>query len=94
MGEATLEGAKGTLDLDGYGRVFLRRTGETAKTQLEFDLNATVFGGDCVYAFQKHVTDHLTKGAQIETRAEDYLRNMEIEEAIYASAKAGRVMRL
>ena len=41
-------------------------------------------------AFQRHVVDHLRGGAALETRAEDYLANIAVEEAVYRSAAEGR----
>ena len=47
-----------------------------------------------MYALQKHVSDHLLTGSRIENAAAQYLRNVEIEYALYDSAAAGRVVDL
>ncbi len=94
MGECLIEGSKGTLTLDGYGRIFLRSFGAQDEEQIQPDYDVERFGGDCVYAFQKHVTDHLAHGTSVENTAKAYLRNQEIEEAIYRSASDGRKISL
>jgi hypothetical protein len=43
-----------------------------------------------VYHLQRHVVEHLLDGAPIENEAAGYLRNIEIEEAVYRSADEGR----
>ncbi len=90
MGEMWVDGSDGTLRLNGDGGLFLRRQGENDETAIAYKLPATGFGGDCVLAMQQHVIDHLTDGRPLETAAADYLVNLRIEEAIYASAETGR----
>ncbi len=89
MGELTVEGSKGVLSLNGDGEIFFRRTGASEAELIASDFPTTGFGGDCVYALQKHVTDHLLHGTPIENEARDYVANIAIEEAIYESAKIG-----
>ncbi len=90
MGECSLEGSEGTVTLDGEGKLMLRKAGETSCTLIPLDFPPTAFGGDCVYHFQKHITDHLIHNEPLETAAEEYLRNMEIEEAVYRSAQSAK----
>lgn len=90
MGEALIEGADATLSLTGDGTLHLRRFAELAATELPSPWRRDIFGGDCTFALQSHVTAHLTEGAPIENTAAAYLRNMEIVEAIYTSAREGR----
>lgn len=94
MGECVVEGSEGTITLDGFGQLWLRTKGASKDTKSQTDYSTDTFGGDCVYAFQKHVIDHLTKGTAIENTAEAYLRNMEIEEKIYLSSQEQRVVAL
>jgi len=92
MGEFILEGTKGTLLLNGSGAVTLRATGEIDPVAVQYAFEDRNFGGDCVFHFQRHVVDHLTIDAPLETAARDYLANLKIEEAVYRSAeKAGRI---
>lgn len=89
MGEMAVEGSHGTLFLDGDGGLsFLPHGG--AIQPVAYDWENRGFGGDCVAALQAHVADHLLRGAPLENTGEEYLANIEIEEAVYRSAAAGR----
>ena len=90
MGECLIEGSKGTLNLDGFGQIYLRPFASKAPSVVTTSYVTDRFGGDCVYAFQRHVTDHLLYSSTLENTAEDYLRNLEIEELVYSSAENGR----
>ena len=46
--------------------------------------------GDSVYSLFRHVVDHLTRGTPVENAARDYLRNIEIEDAIYRAHETGQ----
>lgn len=97
MGEALIEGDAAVLTLDGWGRVRRRAAGALDETEIAVAAPAdgpgapigAQFGGDCVYALQAHALAALTRGAPLENAARDYLRVMEIEEAIYRSAETG-----
>jgi len=89
MGEMLLEGSDATLRLDGFGRLWLKpHKGEEREHAYEWRNDG--FGGDCVHALQRHVVAHLLQGAPLENAGEAYLRNLEIEGAIYRSAQSGR----
>lgn len=92
MGEGLVEGSDGVLELDGRGSVWFRAKGSEDRTELSSDQDTPNFGGDCVYAFQKHVSDHLLNGTSLENTAAEYLRNMIIGEAIYRSASEERTI--
>jgi predicted dehydrogenase len=89
MGEMWLEGSGGVLRLDGTGRLWLKPHGgyEHEHAYAFEDRN---FGGDCVHLLQRHVARHLLDDGPLENDAETYLRNVEIEEAVYRSAAEGR----
>ena len=89
MGEALVEGSKGTITLQGDGSLWHRGFGQTEASCLFAAPQAATFGGDCVHALQSHVVRHLMEGAPIENIAEEYLSVIRIEEAIYASAERG-----
>ena len=93
MGELLIEGTGGSLRLDGDGGLWLRRQGgaERAHAYVWKDRG---FGGDCVFALQRHVLSHLQDGTPLENSGRDYLRNLEIEALVYDSAKSGRFLRL
>jgi D-apiose dehydrogenase len=90
MGEMSIEGAKGTLRLDGYGRLWLRPNGTSLETEITFPWDDRGYGGDCVRLFQQHVVQHMTAGGPLETAAADYLRNLEIETSVYHSHQCRR----
>ncbi len=87
MGEMWLEGAAATLRLDGDGRLWLRRHGQ-GEREHAYEWRNEGFGGDCVFALQQHVVAHFEQGTPLENTGEAYLRNLEIEDAIYRSAEA------
>jgi predicted dehydrogenase len=89
MGEMWLEGKKGVLRLDGMGRLWRKPHGGP-ESEHAYDWQDRGFAGDCVYQLQAHVIDHFVNGAALANKAPDYLRNVEIEEAIYRAAESGR----
>ena len=89
MGEMHLEGSGGVLRLDGFGCLWWKPHGE-AEVREDYAWEARSFGGDCVYHLQRHVVEHLLKGAPVVNRGRDYLTNLRIEEAIYDSSRTGR----
>lgn len=91
MGEAILEGEGGEIRVSGDAAVMYRRFGEMDWSSIAFEASRLGFGGDCVRELQAHVCDHLLTGAPVENAARDYLRNIEIEAALYRSASTGAV---
>jgi predicted dehydrogenase len=88
MGEMWVDGSKGYVRLDGDGRLFLKPHGRSEQ-QHPYFWEKTGFAGDCVRALQAHIARHLKDGAPLENVADAYLRNLEIEEAVYRSAESG-----
>lgn len=85
MGEALIEGDRGTLTLTGDGMVCHRSFASMETQTLMAPRDWLGFGGDCLYALQQHVIEGLKSGAKFENLANDYLTVIEIEEAIYRS---------
>ena len=94
MGELWAEGDRGVIRLDGHGRLFHRAFASNDEHEIAYEWQDQGFAGDSVLAFQRHVVDHLLDGAPIVNRSADYLRNLEIEEAVYQSSAAARLMKL
>ncbi|MEM7318756.1 MAG: Gfo/Idh/MocA family oxidoreductase [Pseudomonadota bacterium] len=90
MGEALIEGTRGSLSLWGDGSVTLRGFNSRDSQVLLPPDTWDGFGGDCVHALQNHVVSGFLDGTPLENTGSDYLRVIEIEEAIYRSAKTGR----
>ena len=89
MGEMHLEGSGGVLRLDGDGGLWLKPHGAPERAE-PYDWENCGFAGDSVYLLTRHILDHLTEGAPLANSGRDYLRNIEIEDAIYRSSETGR----
>ena len=89
MGEMHLEGSEGVLRLDGSGNLWWKPHGKDEVSEA-YAWDNVGFGGDCVFALQRHVVDHLAGRAPLENSGRDYLANLRVEEAVYASHEAGR----
>ena len=90
FGEAILEGTKGTITLEGDGALKFRAFGSNQHKTLLAPQDWKGFAGDCVYELQKHVIEGLMGHGEFENLAANYLRVVEIEEAIYRSHAEGR----
>ncbi|MFY0596457.1 MAG: Gfo/Idh/MocA family oxidoreductase [Cognatishimia sp.] len=90
MGEALVEGTEGSLILRGDGSLALRDFGQTDQIEILPPDTWDGFGGDCVHLLQSHVISGLLNGTALENEAKDYVRVIEIEEAIYQSAATGQ----
>jgi predicted dehydrogenase len=90
MGEAWLEGSAGVLRLDGEARLWWKpHHGAEVEHAYERGPEDTFAGGACE-RLQRHVLRHLVDGAPLENGAGAYLRNLRIQEAVYASSAEGR----
>ena len=94
MGEALFEGTEGVLELTGDGSVWYRAAGCQERRQIFRANTSRGFAGDCVHALNTHVVAGLIDGAPLENEASDYLKVLEIEDAVYRSASGGRKIRL
>jgi predicted dehydrogenase len=90
LGEALLEGSKGTISLEGTGRVRFRSFGSRTPRTLIPIREYAGFAGDCVFALQSHVVNAIRGDGKFENSAHDYLDVLKIEEAIYKSAESGQ----
>jgi predicted dehydrogenase len=87
-GALLVEGTGGQLRLDGHGRLFLRpHRGEEREHAYHWEKRG--YGGDCVFRQCRAALDHIVDGAPVANTARAWLRNMEIEEAVYRSAEEG-----
>ncbi|WP_422375390.1 Gfo/Idh/MocA family protein [Roseibium sp.] len=93
LGEALVEGTRGTLMLKGDGSVHVRHFGDRETTVLLAAQDWSGFGGDCVKNLISHVIDGLLDGKPLENEARDYLKVIAIEQAIYESDSLGRKIR-
>ncbi|MGE0314934.1 MAG: Gfo/Idh/MocA family protein [Lautropia sp.] len=89
MGEHWLEGANGVLRLDGYGRLHWKPHGGEEREH-RYTWENRGFAGDCVHAQQRHLVDCLAEGVEPVNTGRAYLRNYEIEEAVYRANDESR----
>ncbi len=89
MGEMWLEGSAGVLRLDGDARLWFKPHHGEEQLHLYEAGDDTAFGGAC-RALQAHVLRHLDHGDPLENAGRDYLRNRDIEAAIYQSHDSGQ----
>ena len=89
MGEMLIEGSDAVLRLDGDGNIYLRKHGCNDEIFVDYDWENRGFAGDSVYMLLRHIVDHLCVGTPAMNAAQDYLRNLKIEEAVYHSNKIG-----
>lgn len=94
MGEFWIDGSKGTIRLDGEGRLFFRAFSENTELPHFFTWEKRGFAGDSVLALQKHVVAHLQNGETLENTARAYLTNLEVEDAVYRSSGERRAIEL
>ena len=93
MGEMLIEGSTGVIRLDGTGRLFIRQQGG-AESEHQYNWSPKGFAGDSVFACQSHLVTCIREGKPTALSARCYLRNLEIEEAIYESSRNARPIRL
>lgn len=89
FGEFLVEGSAGSLRLSLDGRLTHQPLGG-AEHEVVYHHERRGFGGDCVFATQRHFIDRLRDGDPFETSGEEYLRTLDVQEAVYAAAEAGQ----
>lgn len=94
MGEMWLEGDKGVLRLDGEARLWFKPHHGAEVQHLYASGSAVSFGGGACGALQAHVLQCLSDNREPENTAASYLRNLVIQEAIYASHNSGKRIEL
>jgi D-apiose dehydrogenase len=91
MGEAWLSGAAGVMRLDGDGQLFFKPHQASEQVHGYAWINLG-FGGDCVYYQQRHVLEALAGREAPVNLLHQYLVNLKIVEAVYASDAQRREM--
>jgi predicted dehydrogenase len=93
FGQLRVDGTAGHLTMDTEARIRVKGLGQPAY-DVEYALEPWSFAGDCVYFLQRHFVDCVRSGAPFESNGRDYLKTIEVMDAAYASAAAGRVVAL
>jgi D-apiose dehydrogenase len=91
--DVIIEASKGTLRLDGEGNITLQKLGKKVQP-VDYDHENHGFAGDSVYFTQKHFIGCLLNSLPFETNGQEYLRSLEVQEAVYESAKKNTVVQL
>lgn len=94
MGELEIAGTQGELRLNGEGEISIREFGKLTWQKLDFPWQDQHFGGDCVFKTIQHIAEHYLADGPLENQGFEYLRNIAIEDAIYASSQSKQVIHL
>jgi predicted dehydrogenase len=86
FGEYLVEGSKGTIRLYSDGKITIQNLGKSEKEH-SYVHNNIGFAGDCCYIFQRDFIDNLFSGKPFETNGTNYLKTLEVQEAVYKSAE-------
>ena len=90
LGEMWLEGSAGVLRLDGDAQLWWKpHHGDEVRHVYDRGPTQT-FGGGACGRLQAHVVQALATNSPFENTARDYLQNLRIQEAVYASNASGR----
>ncbi len=90
MGEMWLEGSAGILRLDGEARLWWKPH-HGIETEHAFDRGSELsFGGGACGALQRHVLQSMQRIVKPDNTASDYLQNLRVQEAVYASHHRGQ----
>jgi predicted dehydrogenase len=89
FGEMWVEGDQGSLKLNHEGKIAIKPLGQPVEECL-FNPSQKGFAGDSVYNCQKHFVDSLIDDLPFETHIDDYLKTLQVVEAIYQSHQEGR----
>lgn len=93
FGEFYIDGSKGTISLNQNGEIWIKPLGKE-KYQHQYQINNIDFAGDCVFNIQKHFIQQLLASKPFETNFKDYIRNLEIQEAIYQSSEEKKLINI
>jgi predicted dehydrogenase len=87
FGRFVVEGNGGAIRLDDEGTLWVKPLGQS-EVRHAYSPSRQGFGGDCVFATQRHIMDGLHSGAPCETEGRAYLKNLDVLEAAYRSAQS------
>ena len=93
FGTCSVEGNKGAVYLESNGALRFKELGKPEIT-LDYDPSTQNFAGDCVYATQKHFVEAYVANSSFETEGLDYLKTLQVQEAVYESAEIGNLVRI
>jgi predicted dehydrogenase len=91
FGQMRLDAMGGHITLDTEANLRVKPLGQPGYN-VEYPHRNLNFGGDCVYALQRHFVDSMQSGAEFEASGEDYLKTLAVVEAVYESARRGEAL--
>lgn len=89
FGEYLLDGEQGSIRLYSDGTITIQPLGKPEEPH-PYRLTDIGFAGDSCFNFQKDVVRCLSENRTAETEASKYLTNLQIQEAVYQSAREHR----
>ncbi|MCA9128968.1 MAG: cyclase family protein [Planctomycetales bacterium] len=89
FGEMVIEADGGSLWLDSDGTITIKKLGQSP-TRHTYDPSRLGFAGDCVAATQQHFLDVLDGKCAAETSPTEYLKTLQVVEALYVSSSQNR----
>ncbi len=93
FGELRIDATEGHLTLDTGSNLRVKRLSESGR-DVEYARANVNFAGDCVYATERHFVDCFLSGAEFESNGDDYLKTLQVVDAIYESAASRSAVRL
>ena len=94
IGDLQIEGSNGSIRLDGNGNIFFRKFGSNIEKKIKYNWFKKGFAGDSVYNFQKYLIKQMIGNKKIVNEIEEYINNIEVEEAIYKSNKIRKTIKI
>lgn len=91
FGTMLIEGNGGSIRLQSDGSIHLQLLGEKSKN-IPYAHEDKNFAGDCVYFLQRHFVQCFQNNLPFETSGMAYLKNLEIQDAVYESAAEMKVV--
>lgn len=93
FGSLRIDATRGHLTLGTDSTIRIKPLGEPGR-DWDYPRQNVNFAGDCVYFLQRHFVDCMLSGREFESNGLDYLKTIEVVDAVYASAERGEVMRV
>jgi predicted dehydrogenase len=93
FGEMLIDGNAGGIRLYNNRSITLQNLGEV-EAEVDYIHEDKNFAGDCVYFLQKHFVDCFINDLPFENSGQAYIKNLEIQEAVYPSSKENKVIQI
>jgi len=93
FGQMRIDAMGGHITMDTAANIRLKPLGEDAYG-VDYEHVTLNFASDCVHHVQRHFVDCMISGREFEANGDDYLKTIQVVEAVYESAAAGQVVKL